>query len=241
FTPKDIQVDFWLYTKNGNSKETITTSSLASKFVNGAKTIFLIHGFNDQGNSSWFQSMKDQLLELVRSLNVVIVNWKDGASEAYGQSAQNTRTVGKKTGDIIKAIHENKGVAYSNFHIIGHSLGAHSAGFSGQRVTELTGDKIGRISGLDPAGYKFASKDADERLSIGDADFVDAMHTDDGVLLSLSFGYKKGETVGHVDFYPNGGQYQPGCCKFDFSTPLLLKINECSIQALPTINELDIY
>ncbi len=42
-----------------------------------------------------------------------------------------------------------------------------------------------------------------KRLSKDDADFVDAIHT------SILLGYVP--PIGHADFYPNGGQFQPGC------------------------------
>uniref|UniRef100_A0A182MGH1 Lipase domain-containing protein n=1 Tax=Anopheles culicifacies TaxID=139723 RepID=A0A182MGH1_9DIPT len=45
-----------------------------------------------------------------------------------------------------------------------------------------------------------------------DADFVDVIHTNAGV-------YGKIEACGHVDFYMNGGQNQPGCEK-DSNQPL---------------------
>jgi len=40
-------------------------------------------------------------------------------------------------------------------------------------------------------------------LSIDDADYVDAIHT------SKIAGYD--QPIGHADFYPNGGLFQPGC------------------------------
>jgi len=60
--------------------------------------------------------------------------------------------------------------------------------------------------GLDAAGPGFETfKGKVPQLNIEDAQFVDCIHTAGG-----SFGYS--ESIGHVDFYPNGGKApQPGC------------------------------
>lgn len=65
--------------------------------------------------------------------------------------------------------------------------------------------RIGRITGLDPAGPLFEGNPPDRRISPDDATFVDIMHTDGGGLGTRA-------SVGHVDYYPNGGtSRQNGC------------------------------
>lgn len=92
--------------------------------------------------------------------------------------------------------------------MVGHSLGAHVAGFAGRAVQDLTGGlQIARITGLDPAGPLYSEfwVGEDNRLNNDDAELVVAIHTDGGLA-----GYIN--PIGDIDFYPNGGvQPQPGC------------------------------
>jgi hypothetical protein len=55
----------------------------------------------------------------------------------------------------------------------------------------------------------FTLNDTDARLDTTDAEFVDIIHTNGGTLIHDQQGFLS--PIGHVDFYPNGGQFQPGC------------------------------
>ena len=63
--------------------------------------------------------------------------------------------------------------------------------------------------GLDPAGPGYTWNDTDRRLDLTDAEFVDIIHTNAGSLLEGGVGFA--ESLGHADFFPNGGLRQPGC------------------------------
>lgn len=66
------------------------------------------------------------------------------------------------------------------------------------------------LTGLDPAGPGFDFDHADARLDPTDAMFVDVIHSDvRNFAIYRSLGLKR--PCGHVDFYPNGGEQQPGC------------------------------
>ena len=62
-------------------------------------------------------------------------------------------------------------------------------------------------AGLDPA-RSWPLNDTDNRLDITDADFVDIVHTNGGTNPDNRAIFN---AIGHVDFYANGGRYQPGC------------------------------
>lgn len=72
---------------------------------------------------------------------------------------------------------------------------------AGQRVRS---GRLPIIVGLDPAYPLFTRRNASNRLSADDADYVQVIHTNGG---RLSIPYP----VGDADFYPNWGRDQPGC------------------------------
>ncbi|XP_059168285.1 inactive pancreatic lipase-related protein 1-like [Physella acuta] len=147
--------------------------------------------------------MKDELLKQ-GDYNVILVDWSGGNKPPYTQATANTRVVGAQIAQLINQISAIFSTPAKNFHVIGHSLGAHISGYAGERVPGL-----GRITGLDPAGPYFENTPAIVRLDPTDALFVDVIHTDAGTLLTFNLGIM--QAVGHVDFYPNGGHNQPGC------------------------------
>lgn len=72
------------------------------------------------------------------------------------------------------------------------------------------------ILGLDPARPLYENSDPKDRLDVTDAKFVDVIHTN---------GDKNGlfKSLGHIDFFPNGGKVQPNCGKSDKCNILTIK------------------
>ncbi|GAB6018373.1 hypothetical protein CHUAL_000090 [Chamberlinius hualienensis] len=166
-------------------------------------TKVIVHGFLESGSTSWCSKMKDELL-IYDNYNVIIVDWLIGALPPYTQAVANARLIGAIIAKFFQLLQKSYSYKPENIHIVGHSLGAHVAGYVGQRL-----HRLGRISGLDPAGPYFENTDEAVRLDPGDAEFVDIIHTDGASLLNRAFGMVN--TAGHLDFYPNGGAKQPGC------------------------------
>ncbi|XP_064605905.1 pancreatic triacylglycerol lipase-like [Liolophura sinensis] len=203
-----LQVEFVLFSRQNSGGKDVTSNSDSirqSGFDAAKDTKFIIHGYTDLGSSVWVQRMVQDFLKY-HDVNVVCVNWQKGADSLYyGQSAANTRRVGEIVGDFIRQLKEVMGAPYNSHHLIGHSLGAHISGFAG---ASLNG-QVARITGMDPAGPCFRFAGPADRLSDDDAIFVDAIHTDGDHLLQGGFGTEL--PMGDADFYPNGGEKQPGC------------------------------
>src|SRR5699024_8637081 len=72
------------------------------------------------------------------------------------------------------------GVNPSFLHLIGFSLGAHIAGFTGANLKKSLQVLPGRITGLDPALPFFATPANEWKLDSSDAKFVDIVHTSSG-------------------------------------------------------------
>uniref|UniRef100_A0A8C5X5M2 triacylglycerol lipase n=1 Tax=Malurus cyaneus samueli TaxID=2593467 RepID=A0A8C5X5M2_9PASS len=172
------------------------------KFNVTAKTFFIIHGWTVSMSGmfeTWLDSLVSALQEREKDANVVVVDWLSLAHQLYTDAVNNTQIVGKTIARLLDWLQ------LENVHLIGYSLGAHVAGFAGNHVHGT----IGRITGLDPAGPMFEGVDPSRRLSPDDANFVDVLHTYTRETLGVSIGIQM--PVGHIDIYPNGGDFQPGC------------------------------
>lgn len=210
WAPEEIGTQFWLYTKfNQIQFQPITYADeqtiLDSHFSPLRTTKIIVHGFISGGDSGWVMDLKNAILSK-ESTNVIVVDWSNGANPnlVYGQAATNTRVVGAQIALLISKLKSATGALSKDIHIMGHSLGAHVAGYAGERLLNL-----GRITAMDAAEPYFQGTPFNVRLDPSDARYVDAIHTDGDPFRNMGWGMI--DPVGHADFYPNGGHDQPGC------------------------------
>ncbi|KAG8435842.1 hypothetical protein GDO86_013696 [Hymenochirus boettgeri] len=210
-SPEHINTRLLLFTpENPNNFQEIPalkpTDVSTTNFKTSRKTRFVIHGFISNGDDNWLMDMCKTMLK-VEDVNCICVDWRGGSHTLYSQAANNIRVVGAQIANFLMFLNTKYGYSMSNVHLIGHSLGAHTAGEAGKRMPG-----IARITGLDPAGPFFENTPPEVRLDPSDAKFVDVIHSDTSPLIP-KMGYGMGQAVGHVDFYPNGGENMPGCSR----------------------------
>ncbi|CAF0737891.1 unnamed protein product [Brachionus calyciflorus] len=203
-SPEKISVKFTLFNRRlGVNSEVIKYNSLGQYYDATLGTKFIIHGFLHNGIKQWVVDMKNEILK-ADNVNVIVVDWSKGNGFPYTQATANTQVVGSEIARLVNTFINTKGAKAADFHIIGHSLGSHIAGYAGSKIKDL-----GRITGLDPAGPYFENTDPKVRLDPLDAVFVEAIHSDGSANLLLGLGLM--QPLGHVDYYPNGGKNQPDC------------------------------
>lgn len=207
-SPRFINTTFRLFTETCKRPYVLFPGDTGFKencqFDQSLPLKFVVHGFLQHGQVKWVRDMAAALLDK-EPLAVITVDWGSGSGFPYSQAAANTRVVGAEIARLLNFLQAHVGVTLDKVHIIGHSLGAHIAGYAGERIPG-----IGRITGLDPAEPDFKDTDPRVHLEKTDAAFVDIIHSDGAEFDYVSgFGWIK--EVGHIDFYPNGGMDQPGC------------------------------
>lgn len=202
-------VTLYLFTRNNQDNPSLIKLTnglddlINNKYYDSQKiNAFIIHGLNNNHGSLINQQIRPAILERY-DVNVFVADWSKPANAFYTVAFNAVPQVGKFLGDFIKLMYDNYNINGTNFRLIGHSLGAHISGAVG---TEVGGD-IEYIVGLDPARPLFFMEYPDRRLDSTDAKFVEVIHTNAGGL-----GFKS--SIGHADFFPNGGTKQTGC-KFD--------------------------
>ncbi|SPP80541.1 phospholipase A1-like [Drosophila guanche] len=197
-------VRFYLYTRSnptdGKEIEAEASSVHDSHFNKDHGTRFVIHGWNGRYTDDMNTLITKSWLSK-GDYNVIAVNWDRAQSIDYASSVLAVPASGEKVGEMINYLHEHHGMSLDSLEVIGHSLGAHVAGYAGKKVG---GGRIHTIVGLDPALPLFSYNKPDKRLSRDDAFYVESIQTNGGKL-----GFLK--PIGKGTFYPNGGKKQPGC------------------------------
>ncbi|KOB77218.1 putative lipase [Operophtera brumata] len=139
--------------------------------------VIFMHGFVDDPTLFNF----DHVNEAFRSkgqYNIFALDASPLIGYLYLRSSTYVRFIGEKLGLIIASMGED----HKDIHLVGHSLGSHIAGFAGKTFHNLTRTLVGRISALDPAGPCFSNVHEDLRITAADAEYVDVIHTNGGVL-----------------------------------------------------------
>ncbi|XP_020635625.3 pancreatic lipase-related protein 2 [Pogona vitticeps] len=214
-SPESMHISFSLFTREtGNVSQKVyyndTSTIRKSYFSRWRKTRFVIHGYTSTGKYGWVVELC-LLLVKVENINCFAVDWEDGAKCTYFTAASNIRVLGAIIAYLLNAFKIMYLYSPSNVHLIGHSLGAHTAGEAGRRLRGISRrfPGIGRITGLDPAAIGFEGFPDMVRLDPSDAQFVDVIHSNAGQFPNIGLGMLN--ATGHLDFYPNGGSIMAGC------------------------------
>lgn len=94
----------------------------------------LSHGWISDADTSWYAPTKNNYLaEHSRSNTTIIaVDWSRHATGLYSSAVNSIPDVGRIVGLMVLELSDTHNIPLSNFHLIGHSLGAHLSGFSGE-------------------------------------------------------------------------------------------------------------
>ncbi|KAG5683258.1 hypothetical protein PVAND_012550 [Polypedilum vanderplanki] len=208
FNP-EADTRFVLFTRNnptsGQQLFLSIDSIRNSNFDPSAPVRVLIHGWNSGLTSGVNTRPTESYLQLGTPFNVIQVDWSVGAGTVNYISARNrVPSVAAVIANFLNFLVDNNIIAsMEQVSIAGHSLGAHIAGITGKRTQE-SGRFINTIWGLDPAGPLFNMNNPNDRMDANDAIYTEGIRTNIG-------GSGFAEPFCHADFYPNGGDNQPGC------------------------------
>ncbi|XP_069683240.1 pancreatic triacylglycerol lipase-like [Periplaneta americana] len=199
-------IKFYLYTTEHpeprlldlNYPDNITSSL----FMMGSPFKLLLHGYV-ANYTKYPNSVLGPVYLSSGNYNVIAADYGDFVPDGcYVQAIINLPVLANCTAQLIDFLVKKMNVPLQDIHVIGFSLGAQVAG---QTRNFITVGKLKRITGFEPAGPLFLQY-GNKRyiLSKDDAEFVDIVHTNAGLLGQL-------DALGHVDFYMNGGPLQPDC------------------------------
>ncbi|KAJ6627587.1 Pancreatic lipase-related protein 2 [Pseudolycoriella hygida] len=168
-----------------------------SNYNSSRPTKMLIHGaWGDRYNPTNL-ILCPALLE-AGDFNVIVVDWGVGAMDMENLMI-NYRAASVATSLFLNRLSDSGLLSFNDLTLIGHSMGAHVAGFTGKKVR----GRINTIIGLDIANVGNVNDPA-TRLDSTDAEYVQIIQTET-LFIAMSV------PIAHANFYPGGGMFQPYC------------------------------
>ncbi|XP_041980523.1 pancreatic triacylglycerol lipase-like isoform X2 [Aricia agestis] len=179
-----------------NNAQSITSSN----FNPAVPTVVIAHGWLSNQNTEPNPTIRAAYLSK-SDVNIITVDWRSLASSGYTTAVLGVPAVGRGVGQFLTFLNQVTGAPFNRMHLIGFSLGAHVVGNAGREI----GGRAARVTGLDPAGPLWSYNS--NRLQASDGIYTESIHTDGGSVGGLGIG----SAITDVDFFPNGGNSQPGC------------------------------
>ncbi|XP_061714706.1 pancreatic lipase-related protein 2-like [Cydia pomonella] len=166
----------------------------------GKKTFLYVGGYLDGTGLPVGRTLGQVYNEL--GYNVLLLDYLEFTARDFPVAVRLTRPVGKHVAEMLANL-TTLGMDPKNLELVGLSLGGQTMSFIAKNYRLITGKNISSLTGLDPTGPCYRHLGPDQRLDPSDADFVRVVATNID-------GYGIATPVGHVMFYVNGGEYQPG-------------------------------
>ncbi|CAH2090830.1 unnamed protein product [Euphydryas editha] len=166
----------------------------------GKKTMLYVGGYLDSPSFPFSTLMGVSYKSI--GYNVLLLDTNYFTTMEYPRAARFMRPVGKYTAKMLADLTQ-EGLDPTMLELVSLSLGGQTSGFIAKNYRLLTGMNISRITALDPAGPCFRNLGPADRLDKTDADFVEVVHTNID-----NFGMAA--PIGHINYYVNGGEHQPG-------------------------------
>ncbi|XP_038218580.1 phospholipase A1-like [Zerene cesonia] len=201
-----LQVTIQRVTPTGVYRRTLPVASAVKSILNdknfdlkNKKTVLYAVGFLDSSIFLHNQAVGNTYSKM--GYNVLVTDTMPFLSYIYPKSVRLVRVIGRKFGEFLVKLTE-QGLPPEKLELMGMSLGAHIVSHAAKYYYTATGLKPSRITGIDPAGPCYRGLPIEEKLWHTDAHRVDVLHTNID-------GFGIAERLGHIDFYANGGEYQP--------------------------------
>ncbi|XP_061706209.1 lipase member I-like isoform X2 [Cydia pomonella] len=184
-------------------------SGIAALDLTGNEYVaIVVHGRESGIYTEFGNTLKHSLITADKQMVVILIDWSFLSFVPYEDAVSFVPCVSHEIRSFIENMMSAAKLNRNRLHLIGFDLGVHIVGIASRNSIA----RAAKITALDPAGDRWGAESL--RLRATDAQLVEVIHTNgNGALGSTAYGI--GEPIGTLDFFPNGGDRQPGCGIFD--------------------------